>query len=75
MRVTTSATDNLYSGKTFYGAFQEFGWKTGSRKSTGARVQIEGKNFMKRAADAKKDSALSIFREVINAYVRKAMKK
>jgi HK97 gp10 family phage protein len=43
VRVTTSATDNLYSGKTFYGAFQEFGWKTGSRKNEQSRVakQIE----------------------------------
>lgn len=35
-RVTTSHKDNLFSGKTFYGAFQEWGWKTGSRKNTSA---------------------------------------
>lgn len=31
-RVTTSSRDNQFSGKTFYGAFQEWGWKTGARK-------------------------------------------
>lgn len=32
-RVTTSKTDNQFSGRTFYAAFQEWGWKTGKRKS------------------------------------------
>lgn len=33
MRVTTSKWDNQFTGKTFYGAFQEWGWKTGARKN------------------------------------------
>lgn len=32
-RVTTSASDNVYSGKTFYGGFQEWGWRVGKRTS------------------------------------------
>jgi HK97 gp10 family phage protein len=41
-----------FVGKTFYGAFQEFGWKTGKRESDPAnRKQIEGKHFMQKAAD------------------------
>ena len=31
VRLTTSATDSLYQGKQFHGAFQEFGWKSGRR--------------------------------------------
>lgn len=34
MRVTTSKLDSVYQGKTFYGAFQEYGWKTGARRNT-----------------------------------------
>lgn len=33
-RVVTSKSNNLFTGKTFYGAFQEFGWKTGARRRT-----------------------------------------
>jgi HK97 gp10 family phage protein len=120
MRVTTSKTDNLYAGKTFYAAFQEFGWKTGSRKNEEARVakkidkdlrrqspgsgspaeatrrakfiagegkrqaaakprqerkQIQGKHFMKRAADTKREAALEMFRMKIDEHIRKVMAK
>jgi hypothetical protein len=37
-RVTTSASDNMYSGKTFYGAFLEYGWKTKGRKDANRRA-------------------------------------
>ncbi len=30
-RVTTNGSGNLFKGKTFYGAFLEFGWKAGRR--------------------------------------------
>lgn len=37
MRLTTSGSDNAFSGKTFYGGFIEWGWKTGTRsKESGA---------------------------------------
>ncbi len=32
-KVTTSASDSLYSGETFYGGFQEWGWRSGKRTS------------------------------------------
>jgi HK97 gp10 family phage protein len=32
-RVTTNSSSSLFRGRTFYGAFQEYGWKTGSRKN------------------------------------------
>lgn len=92
VRVTTAKTDNMYAGKTFYAAFQEFGWKTGKRRqkqttpsgkdgkqasqdSGQVRRQIEGKEFMKQAADRKKNAALEIFRTVIDTYIRKVMTK
>ncbi len=37
MRLTTSKSDNAFTGKTFYGGFLEWGWKTGTRsKEAGA---------------------------------------
>lgn len=38
-RVTTAKTDNQFSGRTFYAAFQEWGWKTGKRKSKVAAAE------------------------------------
>ena len=45
-----------FKGDTFYGAFQEYGWKTGSRKSQN-RKQVEGKHFMLKTYEARKDGA------------------
>lgn len=42
-RVTTSASDNLYSGKTFYGGFQEWGWRSGKRTANKDLGITEGK--------------------------------
>lgn len=43
--------DGFYSGRAFYGAFQNFGWRAGARKSWKAsmRRQIPGKHFMEKA--------------------------
>lgn len=49
VRVVTSPGKNLFTGKTFYGAFQEFGWKTGKRGSE-KRRPVEGKHFLEEAA-------------------------
>lgn len=49
IRVVTSPGKNLFTGKTFYGAFQEFGWKTGKRGSSNRRP-VEGKHFLETAA-------------------------
>ncbi len=93
-RITTNAYDNLYQGKTFYAAFQEFGWKTGKRvrntdlgikrfkrrtesqvneatRREGRRRQVPAKSFMKRAAEARKDAALKIYKEEIEAGILK----
>jgi HK97 gp10 family phage protein len=39
----------FFQGDEFYGAFQEFGWKTGKRKSSNRR-EVPGKHFFERAA-------------------------
>jgi HK97 gp10 family phage protein len=53
-----------YKGATFYGAFQEFGWETGSRKSPNRR-EVPGKHFMRRAMESKRDAAESAILETI----------
>ena len=86
-RVTTSGDGNAFSGETYYGGFQEYGWKAGRRtrnadlgmdptrwarrnaaqkaeatRRNNSRRSIAGTQFMKRAADAKKEIALQIYR-------------
>lgn len=48
-----------FTGKEFYGAFQNFGWRQGSRRLGNKRKQIPGKHFMELGFDAKKHEALS----------------
>lgn len=46
-----------YKGDQYYAAYQEYGFRLGSRKRGGSRPQIEGKHFMKRAFDETADKA------------------
>jgi HK97 gp10 family phage protein len=48
--VNVTLGEGFFIGDAFYGAFQEFGWKTGKRKSA-KRRQVGGKHFMQRAAE------------------------
>jgi HK97 gp10 family phage protein len=73
MRLTTSKSDNQYSGKTFYAAFQEWGWKTGSRKSKNRR-QIAATNFLKQAAISTRSQALKIYASKILEHIRNTVK-
>lgn len=55
MRLTTSGSDSAFTGKTFYGGFIEWGWKTGTRsKEAGAiaRRVARGLRSTSRAAGA-----------------------
>lgn len=47
-----------FKGMTFYGGFQEWGWKTGKRGSANRR-QIPGRHFVERAFGAARDVALN----------------
>lgn len=53
-----------FKGETFYGAFQEFGWKTGKRGSVHRR-KIPGKRFLKRAMRGMRDEAQRVILETI----------
>ena len=63
--VAVQTKDGNFKGETFYGAFQELGWKHGSRKLGNARKQIPGKHYMKRAAESKKEEAAQAVADVI----------
>lgn len=62
--------DRFFQGETFYGGFQEWGWRVGKRQGKtaeqkAARRKIAGKYFLKRAADSKRRSALTVYRHEI----------
>lgn len=97
-RVTTSGTDRQFKGRTFYGGFQEYGWRAGRRvrnvdlgaakgvrrtksqaaeaeRRNNARKQIHGTEFMKLAANDKKQTALSIYRSETVKWINELSKK
>lgn len=63
-----------FKGKTFYGAFQEFGWKSGWRGQKRGRKQIEGKHFMQRAGDQSKSEVLAVILSTLKAGIEEAAK-
>ena len=63
-RVTSGTQTTDFGGKAYYGAFQEYGWKSGKRGS-GNRRQIKGKGFMQRAVRTKSAQALRIYNRKI----------
>ena len=50
--------EGYFKGDTFYGAFQELGWKTGKRGS-GNRRQIPGRRFMRGGLEESKAQVLA----------------
>lgn len=74
VRVTLG--DQEFTGETFYGGFQEWGWKTGKRNSTtAARRQIPGRHFLLRAAESQRETALKIYAREISAKIRALAKQ
>ena len=64
MGVTVATKDDWFKGDEYYGAFQEFSWKTGSRKqskSGATRKQIPGLHFVEDAFKASGNGALRRF--------------
>ena len=62
--------DKTFTGDTFYGGFQEFGWHVGKRRTsngTGQRRFIEGEHFMERAARDKGKTAGIIATAIIRS--------
>mgnify|MGYP001009153993 CR=1 FL=1 len=47
-----------FKGDTYYGGFQEYGWKTGKRSDPdNQRREVEGKGYMRKAWDGGKETA------------------
>lgn len=65
VRIIVGAGKSWFTGPAFYGAFVEFGHKQGSRKLGDNRKMIPGKNFIKKAYDNTRQSALNA---VISTY-------
>ena len=63
--VGTGATDNLYTGKTFYGAFVELGHRVGPRKLGNSRAKVEGTRFLRRAFDETAETCMTIIGEYV----------
>ena len=49
-----------YKDDEYYASFQEYGWRQGSRKLGTGRKQIQGKHFIRNAANQKKRAAGNI---------------
>lgn len=66
-----------FKGDTFYGAFQEFGWKSGKRVTKGQtdnRKQIQGKHFMERAGKQGESEAISVIDSTVRQGIEEAAK-
>lgn len=63
-----------FKGETFYGAFQEFGYRRGKRSLGNNRKFIPGKHYMQRAAEDKKEQAVAIVSEHMAAGIVQAAK-
>jgi len=66
-----------FKGKTFYGAFQEFGWKSGRRVKKGKtdnRRQIQGKHFMETAGKQGASEAVNVIMNTIRTGIEEAAK-
>lgn len=78
-RVTTSAYDNVFKGRTFYAAFIEFGWFPGKRSRKGNSKKrgrpVMGELFMKNAARDKRRVARSVFKREIKKGIRNLVRK
>ncbi len=66
--------DGAFKGKTFYGGFQEWGWKTGKRGAK-RRRQVLGFRFMLKAAIETRHRALGIYRKILRQEILKRARK
>lgn len=82
--VVSNRAGHLFAGKTYYGGFQEFGWKTGARfahrdrrrrwqrhnRSVNlSRREIPGTHFMERAGNEREAAARDIYREQLGRFI------
>lgn len=78
----TTGKKGYFRGKTFYGAFQEWGWRIGTRPTKSRREtkgfedkrkKVEGKYYAKRSADMKRRSILTIYRSGLMTLIKEEM--
>lgn len=62
LRITTGTDTSDFQGRAFYGGFQEYGWKVGSRNLGDNRTQVKGLHFMRNAARKKQAEAIRIYK-------------
>lgn len=55
--VVVQTAKGFFKGDSFYGAFQEMGFRIGPRRLGDARRFVDGKHFMQRAFDSTKQRA------------------
>lgn len=65
VRVQVQTSDGMFTGKTFYGAFQELGHHRGKRSLGSGRPMIPGKHYIKRAFDSRKFAAQVLAQSLI----------
>jgi HK97 gp10 family phage protein len=72
-RVTVGSLDSMFKGRTFYGAFQEYGWRVG-RRASNADLGIR-KRKRRTAAQAEQIAELNNARKKIDGqrYMRRAI--
>jgi HK97 gp10 family phage protein len=73
--LSTNATDNMFTGKTFYGAFQEFGWKPGKRIGKYGRISVRGgavsgKHYLENSFKAKATEALNTIQSTMYSAIQ-----
>ena len=73
-RVTVGTHDNMFKGRTFYAAFQEYGWKTGKRASN-QDLGVK-KNKRRTAAQREEIASMNSSRKAVRGkrYLEKATK-
>jgi HK97 gp10 family phage protein len=76
--VSVAVGAKWFVGDEFYGAFQEFGWKAGTRpgknsKEPDTRPQIEGKHYIERAYQTGGQRALRTFMDEVPREIEKLM--
>jgi HK97 gp10 family phage protein len=82
--IQTGKSDSLFSGKAFYGAFQEFGWQPGKRVGRSSRWtvrtdrhggRVPGKHFLEGAFEERGGSARDVILAKLKAGLEREAKK
>lgn len=73
--ILVQTAGGFFKGRTYYGAFQEFGWRVGPRRLGNKRRQVPGKHFMREAFDSQKVEAAQVVTEQLKAGIEREAAK